>query len=164
LQRSGCCLPHFGFRLCVCGFRIVKGRLQWGGCGFRSCLLRLLFAALQALAHPFAHAWLVTHPQACGQHDEPTRLANPRVGRRSQLSLWLWKADTRSPPAQNRLTRFLSSFAIFRLGKRNYGGKMAFDPKRVQKPSGEKSKSRLCSDLRRGFFGPSESSRACGTK
>ena len=48
-------------------FGIVKGRLQWGLCCLSSCLLRLLFAALQALAHPFAHLWLVTHPRPRGQ-------------------------------------------------------------------------------------------------
>ena len=57
----------FGVWLGVHRFRIVKRRLQRSLGGLSSCLLRLLFAALQALAHPFAHVWLVTHPQPRGQ-------------------------------------------------------------------------------------------------
>ena len=54
-------------RLLVGWLGIVKCRLQRCLRGLSSRLLRLLLAALQALAHPFAHLWLVTHPEPCGQ-------------------------------------------------------------------------------------------------
>jgi len=55
------------FRLMTQRNVIVKCRLQRGGCRFRGAGFGGFLATLQAVAHPFAHAWLVTYSAAWGQ-------------------------------------------------------------------------------------------------
>ena len=65
------CCGHFGFRLAR--FRrggrarlgIKVSWLQRRGCRFT--LARLWFFALETIAHPFAHVWLLTQPHTRGQ-------------------------------------------------------------------------------------------------
>jgi hypothetical protein len=53
----------------------IHGSRAWGGIkisrlqrrGPRLTLARLWFFALETIAHPFAHVWLLTQPHTCGQ-------------------------------------------------------------------------------------------------
>src|ERR1700680_3242624 len=57
---------HFGFRLIrFCWRRGARGGIKVGRLqrrGYRLTFARLWFFALETIAHPFAHLWLLTQP------------------------------------------------------------------------------------------------------
>ena len=71
LRRGGFCNRFVDFcrRRSVRRFSVKILWLQGGRCNFGGGFLRSFLAALEAIAHPFAHVWLVTQARWSGQRN-----------------------------------------------------------------------------------------------